>query len=89
MRQSRDVAGVIVEGDGVDNAADHGEPVAVELAIALIAKLFSKFVPPCLLIGQGAAGDHDGAGGLPHGRMLLPLPSKWGVRCAAIQGENA
>ncbi|BEP58341.1 hypothetical protein GmRootV118_55850 [Variovorax sp. V118] len=68
MRQPGDMSRVIIEGDGVDDVADHGEPIAVELAVALIEKLFSKLVPPRLLIGQGVAGDHDRAGRLPHGR---------------------
>ena len=76
MRQSCDVARVIFEGEGIDNAADHGEPVAVELAVALIAKLVPKLVPPSLLIAQGLAGDHDEADGLPHRRMLLRSPVK-------------
>lgn len=80
MRQPGDMSRVIIEGDGVDDVAGHGEPIAVELAVALCAQLFSKFVPPCLPVGQGATGDHDGAGGLPHGRMLL---RDWAVQPAA------
>ena len=75
---------VDVERERIDRVADFVETVIVDLARALIMQLFLEFVPPGFPVGQGAASKHDGAGGLPHGRMLLPLPSKLGVRCAAI-----
>lgn len=74
MCQSRDVARVIVEGDGVDNAADHGEPGAVDRTLRQLFEFVSKLVPPSFQIRQGAAGDYDGAGGFPHGRVLVRVP---------------
>lgn len=70
--QPGDMPRVIFEGDG----ADHGEPGAVDHALGQFVEFILELVPPSLLICQGLAGDHDGAGGLPHVRMLLRSPGR-------------
>ncbi|MNK76104.1 hypothetical protein D3C87_956650 [compost metagenome] len=74
MCQPRNVSWVIIEGDWVDNAADHGEPVALDRTLRQLFEFVPKLVPPSFLIRQGAAGDYDGAGGFPHGRVLTCVP---------------
>ncbi|MNV59070.1 hypothetical protein D3C71_1514710 [compost metagenome] len=72
--QTGDMTWIVIECAWVDRAADYGEQVAIHRALVQFVELVPELVPPCLLIGQGAAGDHDGAGGLPHGRVLVRAP---------------
>jgi hypothetical protein len=68
--QAFDVSRVVIENAREDGVAAHGEHVTVDGALALLIELISELVPPYLLVGQGLTGDHDGAGWIPHGRML-------------------
>ncbi|MNL51329.1 hypothetical protein D3C87_1744190 [compost metagenome] len=64
---------VIVEGDGVDDAADHGEPGAVDQIPRQLFEFVSKLVPPSLLIAQGLEGSTVRRGGAAAQRLEKPV----------------
>jgi len=79
--------GVIVEGDGVDDAADDGEPGAIDQIPRQLFEFVSKLVPPSLLIAQGLAGSTARRGGATAKKLEKPVAVRDAIGPEGIEGR--